>query len=183
LRTGLGLPREEDRMDLVWAALRVLHIGSAILWAGGAALFFFYIEPTINKLGPDAERFVDEVVNKRKVPIYFAAMSTVAVVAGLALYYRQAGGFQLWTTTQGLVTTVGAVAAIIAWIGGNVLITPAVKKVGAIGQEMKAAGGPPSAELVGRMHVAQESLRRVGKWDLVLIGIAILCMESARTFA
>jgi len=169
-------------MDLFYAALRVLHIGSAILWAGGAALFFFYIEPTINKLGPDAEKFVDELINKRKAPIYFAATSTVAVLAGLALYYRQAGGFQLWTTTPGLIYTVGAIAAIIAWIGGNLLITPAGKNVGAIGQEMKNAGGPPSADLMGRMHAAQERLRTIGKWDLVLIGIAILGMESARTF-
>jgi uncharacterized membrane protein len=169
-------------MDVVYAVLRVLHVGAAIAWAGGAALFFFYIEPTLNKLGPDAEKFADEMINKRKVPIYFAAASTLAVVAGLALYYRQAGGFQLWTTTAGLIYTVGAVTAIIAWIGGNVLITPAVKKVGAIGQEMKNAGGPPSAELMGRMHAAQERLRTIGKWDLVLIGIAILSMESARAF-
>jgi uncharacterized membrane protein len=169
-------------MDLVYAVLRVLHIGAAIAWAGGAALFFFYIEPTLNKLGPDAEKFADEMINKRKVPIYFAAVSSVAVVAGLLLYYRQAGGFQLWTTTPGLIYTIGAIAAIIAWIGGNVLITPAVKKVGAIGQEMKNAGGPPSAELMGRMHAAQERLRTIGKWDLILIGIAILGMESARTF-
>jgi hypothetical protein len=169
-------------MDLVYVVLRVLHIGSAILWAGAAALFFFYIEPTINKLGPAAEPFVDEVINKRKAPIYFAATSTVAVLAGLALYYRQAGGFQLWSTTPGLIYTVGAIAAIVAWIGGNVLITPAVKNVGAIGQEMKNAGGPPSAELMGRMHAAQERLRTIGKWDLILIGIAILGMESARAF-
>ena len=169
-------------MDLVYIVLRVLHIGAAILWAGGSALFFFYIEPTINKLGPDAEKFVDELINKRKAPIYFAATSTVAVIAGLLLYYRQAGGFQLWTTTSGWIFTVGAIAAIFAWIGGNVLIVPAVMKVQAIGQEMKAAGGPPSAELMGRMHVAQERLRTIGLWDLVLIAIAILCMESARAF-
>jgi uncharacterized membrane protein len=169
-------------MDLFYAALRVIHIGAAILWAGGSALFFFYIEPTINKLGPDAEKFVDEMINKRKVPIYFAAVSTVAVLAGLALYFRQAGGFQLWTTTPGLIYTGGAIAAIFAWIGGNVLIVPAVMKVQTIGQEMKAAGGPPSAELMGRMHAAQERLRTIGLWDLVLIGIAILGMESARTF-
>ncbi len=168
-------------MDVLYIVLRVLHIGSAMAWAGGSALFFFYIEPALNKLGPDAEKFADEMINKRKVPVYFAAASTVAVLAGLALYYRQVG-FQLWTTTPGLIYTTGAVAAIIAWIGGNVLIIPAVKKVVAIGQEMKAAGGPPSAELMGRMHTAQQSLRRIGLFDLVLIGIAILCMESARAF-
>jgi uncharacterized membrane protein len=167
-------------VDWLHIAFRIIHVGSAILWAGGAALFFFYIEPTINKLGPDAEKFVDEVINKRKAPIYFAATSTLTVVAGLLLYYQDAGGFRLWTTPEGLVFSVGALSAITAWIGGNVLISPAVKKVAEIGQEMKAAGGPPSAELVGRMHAAQERLRKIGLWDLLLIGVAIVAMESAR---
>ena len=170
-------------MDLFLILFRLIHIGSAILWAGGAALFFFYIEPTINKLGPDAEMFVDELINKRKAPIYFAITSTLTVLGGAVLYYRDAGGFQLWTSTEGIIFSIGAVAAIIAWLGGNVLIAPAVKKVAAIGAEMKAAGGPPSAEIMGRMHAAQERLRTIGLWDLVLIGVAIVAMESARYVA
>lgn len=169
-------------MDWLVIAFRVLHIVSAVLWAGGAALFFFYIEPTINKLGPAAEPFVDELLNKRKAPIYFAMVSTFTVIGGVALYINDAGGLKLWTSKTGIVFTIGAIAAIIAWIGGNVAITPAVKKVGAIGAEMKAAGGPPSAELIGRMHAAQERLRTIGMWDLVLIGIAVTCMSTARYF-
>jgi uncharacterized membrane protein len=167
-------------VDWLHIAFRLIHIGAAILWAGGSALFFFYIEPTINKLGPDAERFVNELINVRKAPIYFGVTSTIAVLGGAVLYYQDAGGFQLWTSTEGIVFSVGAVAAILAWIGGNFLIKPAVEKVGAIGSEMKAAGGPPSAELMGRMHAAQERLRTIGLWDLVLIGVAIVAMESAR---
>jgi uncharacterized membrane protein len=159
---------------------RIIHIGSAILWAGGAALFFFYLEPTMNKLGPDAEKFVNELINVRKAPIYFAATSTIAVLGGAVLYYHDAGGLAIWTSSQGIVVTIGAVAAIIAWIGGNVLIVPAVQKVGAIGAEMKAAGGPPTAELMGRMHAAQARLRTIGMWDLIFIAVAIVAMESAR---
>jgi uncharacterized membrane protein len=170
-------------MDWLVIAFRLLHIISAVLWAGGAALFFFYVEPTINKLGPDAEKFVDEVINKRKAPIYFAVISTFAVIGGIGLYYRDAGGVQLWTSPTGTVFTIGATAGLLAWIGGNVLITPAVMKVGAIGAEMKAAGGPPTAELIGRMHAAQERLRTIGMVDLVLLFIAIACMSTARYFA
>src|SRR5260221_1567310 len=101
-------------------------------WAGGAALFFFYLEPTINKLGPDAEKFVDEVINRRKLPQYFMIVSTLTVLGGALLYYQDAGGFQLWTSTTGIVFTVGAVAAIIAWLAGGILVAPGVKKVGAI---------------------------------------------------
>ena len=167
-------------MDWLHIALRLLHIVSAIAWAGGSALFFFYIEPTMNKLGPDAEKFVDELINKRKAPIYFAVTSTLAVIGGLLLYYQDAGGFQLWASPEGIVFTFGGIAAILAWLGGNFLIKPAVEKVAGIGAEMKAAGGPPSGELIGRMHAAQERLRTIGLWDLVLIIVAIIAMESAR---
>ena len=167
-------------MDWLHIGLRIVHIGSAIAWAGGAALFFFYVEPTLNKLGPDAEKFANELINVRKVPIYFAIVSTLTVAGGAILYFGDAGGLQLWTSTTGIVFSIGAVAGILAWIGGSLLVAPAVKKVGAIGQEMKAAGGPPSAELMGRMQAAQHNLRQIGLWDLILIIVAIVCMESAR---
>ena len=82
-------------MDWLFIALRIVHIFTGVAWVGGAALFFFYIEPTINTLGPDAERFVDELVNQRKVPIYFLSASTLNILFGLLLYWRDSGGLQL----------------------------------------------------------------------------------------
>lgn len=73
-------------MDWLQLVLRIVHIFAGVAWVGGAALFFFYIEPTINKLGPDAEKFVDELVNRRRVPIYFINVSTLTVLFGLILY-------------------------------------------------------------------------------------------------
>lgn len=73
-------------MDWLQLVLRIIHIGAGVVWVGGAALFFFYIEPTVNKLGPDAEKFVDELVNRRRVPIYFITVSTLTVLFGLILY-------------------------------------------------------------------------------------------------
>lgn len=167
-------------MDLFVILFRLIHIGAAIVWVGGSVLFFFYVEPTINKLGPDAEKFVDEVINRRKLPQYFAIASTITVLGGLVLYFRDAGGLQLWTSTSGLVYGLGAVAGIIGWAMGGALIAPGVKKVAAVGAEIKAAGGPPSAELMGRLHAAQQRLRTVGMWGLILVAIAVVCMESAR---
>jgi uncharacterized membrane protein len=168
-------------MDWFLIVFRIVHITSAIIWAGGTALFFFYLEPTITKLGPDAEKFVEEVVNKRKLPQYFAIFSSLTVLGGLFLYFRQAGGIQLWTgSTEATVFTIGGIAGIIAWAIGGAFIAPGVKKVGGIGAEIKAAGGPPSAELMARLHAAQERLRMVGTVDIALVGIAVLCMSTAR---
>jgi hypothetical protein len=166
-----------------WFAIvfRIIHIGSAILWAGGAGLFFFYLEPTINKLGPDAERFVDELLNRRKLPVYFIALSTVAVLAGLVLYVRDAGGLRLWLdSATGLVFTIGALAAVVAWIGGAAFIPATAIKLQRIMVEMRQSSGPPSPELLGRLHATQERLRAIGAVDFALIVVAIISMESAR---
>jgi uncharacterized membrane protein len=165
-------------MDVLAVVLRIVHIVSGVLWVGGAALFFFYIEPTMNKLGPDAEKFVDEMINRRKAPIYFVTMSTLTVLAGVVLYWRDFGGIS--TSTFGLALGLGGLAALIAWLGGNLLIPQTLSKLGAIAGEMKAAGGPPSAELMARMHATQARLRLVGAVDLILLALSVAAMASAR---
>jgi uncharacterized membrane protein len=166
-------------MDALAISLRIVHIVGGILWVGGAALFFLYLEPTINKLGPDAEKFVDEVINKRKVPIYFAAASTLTVIAGIILYWRDFGGIET-TSPYGLALGIGGLAALIAWLGGNLLIPQTLGKVSAIVTEIKAAGGPPSDEQAGRLHAVQSRLRTIGMIDLVLLTLAVVGMASAR---
>jgi len=169
-------------VDLVMIGLRLVHIISAILWAGGAALFFFYIEPTMNKLGPAAAPFVDELMNKRKAPVYFMVVSTLGVLGGVLLYWRDSNGLSSdWMTSPtGLALGLGGLCAIVAWLGGNLFIPSGVRTVAAIGAEMQAAGGPPSAALIGRMQTAQARLRMIGLIDLVLIFAAMVGMESSR---
>lgn len=169
-------------MDLLHIALRVVHIFSGVAWVGGAALFFFYLEPAINKLGPDAEKFVDEIVNKRKVPIYFLAASTLTVVAGLWLYWRDSNGLQgAWIgSPTGLAFTIGGIAALIAWAGGNLLIPRTLMQLTATGAQMKSGEGPPTPEMMANLHALQHRLRRIGMADLVLLGITVLTMSVAR---
>jgi uncharacterized membrane protein len=168
-------------MDWLQIVLRIVHIGSGVLWAGGAAYFFFYIEPTLNKLGPAAEPFVDEIVNKKKMPMFFAVVATLTVIGGVSMYWRDSQSIADFTTSpMGIALGLGGICAILAWLFGMTLLTPAVKRVGALGSQMKAAGGPPPAELMAQMHAAQERVRMIGTIDLVLIGLAVLGMATAR---
>ena len=165
-------------MDILGIVLRIVHIVGGVLWVGGAGLFFFYLEPAINKLGPDAEKFVDEVVNQRKVPIYFVAISTLTVLAGVILYWRDFGGIN--TSPFGLALGLGGLAAIIAWLGGNLLIPRTLGQLTSIAAEIRASGGPPSPELAARMHATQERLRTIGLIDIVLLLFAVVAMAAAR---
>ena len=169
-------------MDVLVIALRIIHILSGVLWVGGAALFFFYIEPAINKLGPDGEKFVDEVVNRRKLPIYFVTLSTLSVLGGVILYWRASSGIDFtWiTSAPGLAFTVGGIAALAAWLGGNLLIPSTLGQLMAVGAQMTASDGPPSPELVGRLHAVQKKLHTIGMVDIVLLGVAVIAMASAR---
>lgn len=166
-------------MDVFAVVLRIIHIVAGVLWVGGAGLFFFYLEPAINRLGPDAEKFVDEVVNRRKIPIYFVTLSTLTVVAGVILYWRDFG-LTINTSPFGLALSLGGLTALVAWLGGNLLIPRTLGQLMAVGAEMKASAGPPSAELMSRMHAIQERLRLIGLIDIALLLFAVVAMASAR---
>jgi hypothetical protein len=162
--------------------LRIVHIVAGVLWVGGAAMFFFYIEPTMKALGPDAEKFTNEMMNRRHVPIYFFAVSTLTVVGGVLLYWPDSSGLSLsWiSSSTGLVFTLGAIAGLAAWLGGNLLIPRTIGQLGAIGAEMKSVAGPPRTELVGRLYAAQERLHTIGLVDIVLLAISVVGMAVAR---
>jgi uncharacterized membrane protein len=169
-------------MDVLVIVLRIVHIVSAVVWVGGAAVFFFYVEPMVHALGADGEKVMNDLVVRRKLPIYFMVASTLTVLGGGLLYWRDSNGLQLsWISTPtGLGFTVGAIAALIAWLGGNLLIPKTIGEMTGVGAEMKAAGGPPSAALMGRMQAAQQKLRTIGLVDLVLLSIAAVSMAAAR---
>jgi hypothetical protein len=145
---------------------------------GGAALFFFYLEPTMNKLGPDAEKFVDEMINRRKAPIYFVTFSTLNVLTGVILYWRDFGGIA--TSPYGLALGLGGLAALVAWLGGNLLIPRTIGQLNAVVGEVSAAGGPPSDALAARMHATQQRLRLIGLIDIALLLFAVAAMAAAR---
>jgi len=172
-------------VDWLVIVLRILHIGSAVLWVGGAAIFSFFVEPALNALGPDAEKVTGELITRRRLPTYFAVASTTTVLAGLVLYWIDSNGLQLsWiTSTSGLAFTIGGLAAIVAYVAGAVLVSPTVKRVAAIGEEMKAAGGPPTPDVLARMGAAQHRLRQIGMYDLGLLFVAAVLMASARYLA
>ena len=171
-------------MDWLLILLRIIHIFSGVVWVGGAAYVYFYIEPTLNKLGPASEPFVDEIINKKKMSVFFMIAATLTVLGGVLVYWKDTG-LVLDTMAQPtyLAFGLGGLCAIVAWLMGGAALGPAVKRVGQLAAEMKAAGGPPSADLLARMHAAQERVRLIGGIDLVLVALALLGMATARYLA
>ncbi|MGH2456416.1 MAG: hypothetical protein ACRDHD_09200 [Candidatus Limnocylindria bacterium] len=169
-------------MDWYMIVLRILHIGSGVFWVGAAAVFFWFIEPSIKAAGPGGQAVMREITIKRRFPVIITAAATLTVLAGFLLYLRASDGFRAdWIQTgTGLGITVGALAAIGAWLAGFFLIKPRVDRLGAIGAAVQAGGGPPTDAQIAEIQSLERQLRTIGLSDLVLLGLAVVAMAVAR---
>ncbi len=163
---------------------RIIHILSGVFWVGSALLVAFFIEPTAAKLGPAAGPFLEEMMEKRKAPVWITFFAMLTVTGGLFLYWRawhDVGSFGAWIgTAPGKVLTAGAVSAIIGLLLGVWGIRPTINKMGALGKEMATGGGPPTPEQGAAMRVLQEKLRLFSRVDAVFLILAVLAMATAR---
>jgi uncharacterized membrane protein len=166
-----------------WLILsRVIHVGAAMMWFGGAVISAFFLQPTARALGQDGQRFMDHVLKRRRMGIYFPIVATLTILAGAALYWRDSNGLDsAWISTPtGLAYTIGGIAAMIAFVGGFVLIGPSLAAMASVQGELAASGAPPTAAQLDRMARAEGRLRLAGRIDLPLILVAGLTMAVAR---
>jgi hypothetical protein len=118
----------------------------------------------------------------QKLVLYFISLSALTVLAGTALFWTDSGGNLVGfvaNSRMGLAFAVGRVAAWIAFFLGLLGVKPTIEEVGAAGEAMNAAGGPPTPAMVARMEGAQSRLALLGQVDLVL-SIAVISMAIAR---
>ena len=169
-------------MDPLFLILRLLHIGGGVLWVGATVFVSLYIEPTAKDLGPAAGPFMNGLTNTRKMSRFFMITGGSAVLAGTWLYLLDAGGDPMGFARDatGMAFGLGGIAAWAAFILGFLAVKPAVERMGSIGAQMRDAGGPPSAELIGQMEAAQARVHTLGRIDLVLLGISVALMAVAR---
>jgi len=169
-------------MDLLLIFFRIIHVGSAMIWFGGAIVSSFFLQPTVEALGVAGQPFMDHLMNRRKMGIMFPIVAALTVLSGAVLYWRDSGGLQLtWITSPtGLAFTVGGLAAIIAFVGGGILIGPGIAEQTAVRGELAAGDGVPTAEQRERLDRAEGRLKLAGRIDLPLLILAGLTMAVAR---
>jgi hypothetical protein len=168
-------------MDPLLLLLRIVHIGSAMIWFGGAIISILFLDPTARALGPAAAPFMESLM-RRGVGILFPVAAALTIVSGAALYWRDSGGLQAaWITSpSGLAFTIGGIAAIIAFVGGMILIGPSVAEQTAVQKELAASGGVPDAGQQARLARADARMQLATRLDLPLIVLAALTMAVGR---
>jgi hypothetical protein len=170
-------------MDWSLIILRVIHVGSAMAWFGGAIVGGFFLFPTAEALGSASQPFMDHLTKRRRLGIYFPIVATLTILAGAALFWRDSNGLDpAWISSPtGLAFTIGGLAAIAALVGGMILIGPSVADQTAVQNELAAAGGgAPSDAQQARLERADRRMRLANRIDLPLILLAGLTMAVGR---
>jgi uncharacterized membrane protein len=169
-------------MDAWLILLRIIHVGSAMIWFGGAILAGFFLQPTAEALGRVGQPFMDHLLNRRRMGIFFPIVAALTILSGAALYWRDSAGLSIaWITSPtGLGFTIGAIAAILAFVLGFILIGPSVAEQTAVQNELARGDGEPTEAQRRRLEHAARRMQLANRIDLPLLLVAGLSMAVAR---
>jgi uncharacterized membrane protein len=169
-------------MDGWLILLRIVHVGSAMSWFGGAILAGFFLQPAAAALGQAGQPFMDHLVHRRRMGIFFPVIAGLTILSGAALYWRDSGGLQAaWISSPtGLAFTIGGLAAIAAFVGGAVLVGPSVAEQTAVQNELARGDGVPTEAQRNRLEWATRRMQLADRIDLPLLLLAALTMAVAR---
>ena len=170
-------------MDPLMLVLRLFHSVGGVLWVGGAFLFGAFIGPAAAATAPSSGALLSNAVKKRHVAKALTTLAVTTVVAGWLMWARFAivsGSVMDWvTSTYGLVLTIGGLLATIAAYFGITGVGNNVERLVDVGDEVAAAGGPPTPEQAARLAHLGAEIRKHGMIDIVLLVTAVAAMATA----
>ena len=169
-------------MDIFLIGLRLVHVAAGAFWVGAASIAAGFLEPAMARLGPDGQRFAEEMMGRRRFPMFVQGSTILTVGAGLILYWRDSSGLQLaWISSpSGLGFTIGGLAAITVFILGPTVMVPKFVKLRDIHARLAAEQRLPSHDEAREMERGQRTMTLWGRVDVGLLGVAIMCMATAR---
>jgi hypothetical protein len=125
---------------------------------------------------------MDHLMKRRGLGMFFPIVAALTVAAGAALYWHDSSGLQAtWITSPtGLAYTIGGLAALVAFVGGLVLIGPSIAAQAAVQTELVHGDGIPTADQQRRLAWAEARMRLSSRIDLPLLLLAGLTMAVGR---
>lgn len=154
------------------AIARVIHIGGAVVWAGGALFVALFVTPAARSAGPGAAPFMAALTRGRLATVMtWASLLTVG------------SGFWLWvlvfdgappSTLEGVAITVGAVAGLAALAVALGRQLPTIRGMRAVLDEI--GGNPPTDDQAGRMMALRSRMMTNGNVLAALVATAVVGM-------
>lgn len=162
--------------------LRFTHVVAGILWAGAAISYLFFFKPSVKSIGAAGPQFMQNLMERRKYPIFMMSTSLLTVLAGGALYWFISGGLNLaWVKSgPGLGFTIGSLAALVAFLLGTFGIGPTAGQISALGGQIAASGKGPTPEQASKIQTLEKRMSTIENVEFVLLVTALLTMATAR---
>jgi uncharacterized membrane protein len=162
--------------------LRFFHVISSVCWAGGGFIFFLFVEPTAKAMAPMGMEFIQHMVVKRRFSIFMVIASTLTVLSGALLVWQAASGHWLaWLQTgPGLGFALGSLVGIVVYCVGMFMVNPRALRLAKIGDEIQAAGGPPTPEQGAELHKLDKEMSTYSRVDFLLVALSLALMATAR---
>jgi hypothetical protein len=163
---------------------RILHIGAGVAWGGSVFLFVVLIQPSAAAIGPAAGPFVMELLAKRKLVSWLLSLAGTTIAAGLFLYWRdwhdRASFGDFVSSRFGIALTIGAVAAIGAFLVGLLGTKPNAARLIELATRATTSEGGPPPEVAQEIPQVQARLKTLARVSFALIVVAVLAMSTAR---
>jgi len=169
-------------MDVMLVVLRLLHVVLGVYWAGTIIFSAFYLDPGTRAAGPAGGQVMMQLVKRghlNTLPV--AALLTI--LAGVELLRRVSGGFDpAWMSSpMGIALSVGALAAIIAFLIGLLIMRPTALKVMTLAQAaMQAPEGPDRDAQLAALQPLRNRVTTGLRWVAGLLIVAVAMMAVAR---
>jgi uncharacterized membrane protein len=157
------------------AVLRLIHIGDAFLWAGGALFLALFVTPAAKAAGDGAGPFMGALVMKTRLMTVMTIASILTVGSGLWLWVEAFGampppGF------KGVAISVGAVGGVLALGVALGMQRPTIVRLQGILGEVAGNGGPPNEDQMARLQAVRARMMKNGNLLAVCVGVAIVGM-------
>jgi len=162
--------------------MRLIHILSAVFWAGGIFMLGMFIMPSINTSMPEGAKVMQRMIGAYHFPNYMIIAGSLTVLSGLAMYDNLSRHFSIdWIgSAHGMTLTIGGLSAITAFSLGLLINKPRADKMGRIGKEIMQAGGKPTEAQIAEMTKLRLGITSLTKFMAVLVLIAVICMAAAK---
>jgi uncharacterized membrane protein len=168
-------------MNLLLLVLRLLHIGAAITWGGGALIMSLFIFPSTQATAEAGQLFARHLIIKMRVHIFMTIAAISTILAGALLYWHDSEGFSsAWVrSSAGTGFAIGAVFGFIAFVSGAIFGNSNAQ-LGQIGARIQ---GKPTEEQLARIQAIQKRIKRVSPIHVVSLILAMIFMATARYLA
>jgi hypothetical protein len=168
-------------MGTVILILRIIHIFCGGFWVGFVIVNIAFLQPSIRATGAEGQSVMRHLMQKTTLLTWVYTSATLAVLAGLLLYWTQIGFHgPAMMSGRGLVLLIGGVFGILAWIYAVVVIRNVLGQMATVGKAIEAQGAPPTPEQGATMQLLLQRLNLAGQITLVFLVVTVLSMAVAR---